>query len=1161
MVLDPDGAFTYFPPGPDIPGIDSFQYVANDGTSDSNAATVTILTTAANAPPFALPDSYAVAQDTLLIVPTAQSLLANDRDPEGHVLTAVKATDPANGTLQSFAATGVFLYRPDPGFSGTDTFTYVANDGLLDSPPATVSITVNAANRPPVANNDAYSVSQGVSLDVSSPGLLVNDTDADGDQLTAVVSSLPNDGGVTVNPDGSFTYTPDPSFTGTDSFTYTVNDGAAQSAAATVQLTVTAAPNRPPVANNDTYRTPQDIDLVVAGPGVLSNDLDPEGSALRISTIVSQPVNGVLSPSLLGGFTYTPNAGFTGTDSFQYRASDNQLDSNIATVQITVSPTNLPPGALDDSYTVVEGKLLSSLLSVGVLDNDFDPEGHALTAIKASDPSNGTLFTFDPDGSFNYKSNPGFVGTDSFTYVASDGVGQSNTATVTITVTSAVANLPPVTNNDAYSTQQDTVLNVAPPGVLDNDSDPEGGPLTASVVLAGQPTNGHLSPHPDGSFSYTPDPGFVGVDSFSYVATDDAGQSTAAMVQITVTAAAANLPPVANNDLYSTPQGSVLTVAAPGVLANDADPEGHVLNVTVTSQPTNGILAKNPKGGFSYTPNAGFSGTDSYTYTANDGSLDSNEATVRITVTATASNLPPVANGDAYVTPQDTVLTVAGPGLLANDADPEGQALRISTIETQPANGQLSPSLLGGFTYTPDPGFSGTDSFSYRASDNQLDSNIASVQITVTATASNLPPVANGDVYATPQDTVLNVAAPGVLANDADPEGHALTVTVTSQPANGALAKNPNGGFSYTPNAGFSGTDSYTYTANDGALDSNVATVLITVTAAAANLPPVANNDAYATPQDTVLNVAAPGVLGNDADPEGHALTVTVTSQPANGALAKNPNGGFSYTPNAGFSGTDSYTYTANDGALDSNVATVLITVTAAAANLPPVANNDAYATPQDTVLNVAAPGVLGNDADPEGHALTVTVTSQPANGALAKNPNGGFSYTPNAGFSGTDSYTYTANDGALDSNTATVQITVTGLSANQPPVANDDAYATPQDTVLNVAAPGILGNDSDPEGHALKLTVLTQPASGHLALTGDGGFSYTPDAGFFGVDSFTYRVNDGKLDSNTATVELTVEETQTASYVAVPTLSQWGMAIMALLMLGVGFVGFRRFC
>ncbi|MEE4173097.1 MAG: Ig-like domain-containing protein, partial [Xanthomonadales bacterium] len=418
-------------------------------------------------------------------------------------------------------------------------------------------------------------------------------------------------------------------------------------------------------------------------------------------------------------------------------------------------------------------------------------------------------------------------------------------------------------------------------------------------------------------------------DSFTYQATDGSLLSNTATVQITVNAI--NLPPVANGDVYATPQDTVLNVAAPGLLSNDADPEGNALTVTVTGQPANGALALSPDGGFSYTPNAGYSGTDAFTYKANDGILDSNEVSVQITVTAAAANLPPVANGDVYVMPQDTVLTVATPGMLGNDVDPEGHALRISTIETQPANGQLSPSLLGGFTYTPNAGFSGTDSFSYRASDNQLDSNIASVQITVTAAAANLPPVANGDVYITPQDTVLTVAAPGVLGNDADPEGHALTVTVTSQPTNGTLAANPNGGFSYTPNAGFSGSDTFTYTANDGALDSNEASVLITVTAAAANLPPVANGDVYATPQDTVLNVAAPGVLANDADPEGHALTVTVTSQPTNGALAPNPNGGFSYTPNAGFSGSDTFTYTANDGALDSNEATVSITVGRAA--------------------------------------------------------------------------------------------------------------------------------------------------------------------------------------------------------------------------------------
>ncbi|EED34092.1 VCBS protein [Luminiphilus syltensis NOR5-1B] len=731
VFLDPDGSFTYTRANPNTPGSDSFQYRANDGTTDSNTAEITIFVTDVNVAPVANPDAYSMAQDTLLVVPVLQSVLANDRDPEGHALTAAKASDPSNGTLQSFADTGVFLYRPNPGFTGSDSFTYTASDGSLSSPPATVSITVNPnQNRPPIiANDDAYTMSQGDTLNVFLPGLLGNDSDLQGHPLTAAISSVPTVGGVTVNPDGSFTYTPPPTFSGVDTFTYVASDGATTSAAATVQITVTAVANQPPVANNDTYATPLDTDLVVASPGVLGNDIDPEGSALRISSIVTQPANGVLAPRLLGGFKYTPTTGFTGTVSFQYRASDNQSDSNIATAQITVSPTNQPPVANNNTYTVIEDKVL---FADDFLANDTDPEGHVLTAIKVSDPANGTIFGFDKNGSFTYKPNAGFVGTDSFTYTASDGAGSSNTATITIRVTAAAANGPPVTSNDAYSVVQGTVLNVTGPGILGNDSDPEGHALTAAVSFGGQPTNGHLSLSPDGSFSYTPDSGFVGVDSFAYVARDDAAQSTAASVQITVTAATANLPPVVNNDAYATPQGTVLNVAAPGVLANDADPEGHALTVTVTSQPTNGTLAKNPNGGFSYTPTLlGFSGTDSYTYTASDGALDSNVATVQLTVTAAASNLPPVANGDIYTTLQDTVLTVAAPGVLSNDSDPEGHALTV-TVTSQPTNGTLAKNPNGGFSYVPNAGFIGTDTYTYTVSDGALDSNETSVSITVT---------------------------------------------------------------------------------------------------------------------------------------------------------------------------------------------------------------------------------------------------------------------------------------------------------------------------------------------------------------------------------------------------------------------------------------------
>ncbi len=197
-------------------------------------------------------------------------------------------------------------------------------------------------------------------------------------------------------------------------------------------------------------------------------------------------------------------------------------------------------------------------------------------------------------------------------------------------------------------------------------------------------------------------------------------------------------------------------------------------------------------------------------------------------------------------------------------------------------------------------------------------------------------------------------------------------------------------------------------------------------------------------------------MLENDVDVDGDALTAALVVGPTNGTLSLDPNGSFTYTPNPAFSGSDSFTYVANDGTVDSNVATVTITV--GAVNDPPVANDDSYTTDEDTPLTVAAPGVLGNDTDADGDALTAALVlgSGPSNGTLALNADGSFTYTPNADFNGTDSFTYRANDGIVFSNQATVTITVNAV--NDAPVAVDDGYTTAEDTPLTVAAPGGAG-------------------------------------------------------------------------------------------------------
>jgi len=286
------------------------------------------------------------------------------------------------------------------------------------------------------------------------------------------------------------------------------------------------------------------------------------------------------------------------------------------------------------------------------------------------------------------------------------------------------------------------------------------------------------------------------------------------------------------------------------------------------------------------------------------------------------SNHAPAAANDAYTTAEDTTLTVSAPGVLANDTDADHNSITAKLVNGT-SHGNVSLNADGSFTYTPLPNYNGADSFTYKANDGSADSNVATVSITVTPV--NDAPVANNDAYTTTEDTPLTAGAPGVLANDTDVDGDALSAVLVSGPAHGALSLNANGSFTYTPASNYNGADSFTYKANDGSADSNVATVNITVTAV--NDPPVANNDSYSTKVKTARSVAAPGVLANDGDVDSPSLTARLVSTTSHGTLTFNSDGSFVYTPASTFQGVDTFTYVANDGQADSNVATVSITV------------------------------------------------------------------------------------------------------------------------------------------------------------------------------------------------------------------------------------------
>jgi len=388
--------------------------------------------------------------------------------------------------------------------------------------------------------------------------------------------------------------------------------------------------------------------------------------------------------------------------------------------------------------------------------------------------------------------------------------------------------------------------------------------------------------------------------------------------------------PLVNNDSYATPAATPLTIAAPGVLGNDV---GSNLTAINASDPAGGTVVLNADGSFTYTPDAGFSGSDSFTYQATNGTNTSAEATVSIAVAV--ANVPPVANDDTATTPENTALALSAAALTGNDTDSDGGTLSVTAV-ANPANGAV---VLNGsnITFTPAAGYVGAEAgFQYTVSDGQGGSDTASVTITVTEV--NVPPTVVNDSRTTAEDTALSIDALSLLAIDSDGDGDLLTVTGVGPASNGTVALNA-GTITFNPALNFFGAGSFTYTVSDGKGGTGTGTVSVNITAV--NDAPVAADDSY---QATVGQPFALNVLANDTDVDGTIQGLQIVAQPAAGATAVVSGIQVSFTATA--AGTYTFTYRALDAQLaPSNDATVTVVVGAAAESLTATAT---YRTRQD---------------------------------------------------------------------------------------------------------------------------------------------------------------------------------------------------------------------
>ncbi|MEP6340822.1 Ig-like domain-containing protein, partial [Parasphingorhabdus sp.] len=1171
VTIATDGTLTYVPDA-NFNGTDTITYTISDGNGGTSTAAVDVTVNAVNDPPVAVDDVATTNEDTPVVI----GVLGNDTDIDGDPLTVTAATSP-DGTV-TINPDGTITFTPNPNFNGPTTISYTISDGNGGTSTATVAVTVDAVNDPPVANMDSATTDEDTPVDIA---VLANDTDIDGDTLTVTAVDAPN-GTVTINPDGTVTYVPDPDFNGVDTITYTISDGQGGFSTSTVEVTVNAV-NDAPVATPIAPQNDNDADVIAVD--VSGNFTDVDGDSLTFSAI-GLPSGLVIDSA--GNITGTidPDASQGGPDGDGiYSVTVTADDGNGGTVsQVFVWEVNNPaPVATDDMATTDE----DVPVIIPVLDNDNDPDGDALSVTSAT-AANG-LVTINPDGTITYTPNQDFNGTDTITYTISDGNGGTSTAMVEIIVT-------PVNDAPVADSPLPNVVGIdgemASIPTAGNFSDVDGDTLT--FTAAGLPAG--LSIDQDtGLITGTIDNQASQVNGGIYTVTVTADDGNGGTVDSVFTYTVTNPAPTATNDIASTDEDTPVTV---DVLANDNDPDGDDLTVTIATAP-NGTVMINPDGTITYTPDQDFNGTDTITYTISDGNGGTSTATVEVTITPV--NDPPevdipisdLSNEDADVVSVD---------ISDKFSDLDGDTLTFTAIGL-PAG--LSIDANGVITGTIDNQASQLNGGVYMVTVTADDGNGGTVDGTFAWFVTNPGPTATNGLATTNEDTPSAPIA--VLANDTDPDGDDLTVISATAP-NGVVTINPDGTLIYTPAANFNGTDTITYSISDGNGGTSTATVEVTVVAVndAPTADPPLNNQ---TNDDA--DVVSVDVSGSFEDLDGDMLTFTASGLPA--GLSIDANGVITGTIDNQASQLNGGVYTVTITADDGNGGMVDSIFTWTVNNPPPTAADDVATTAEDTAVNIS---VLANDNDPDGDDLTV-ISADSANGVIVLEADGTITYQPDPNFTGVDTIVYTISDGNGGTATATVEVTVTAVNdapetvglpdlfdsnneaitvplgsafsdvddatltynitglptgltfnpmtgevsgttgatassdvpggaytvtvtatdaaglmvstvftwtiTNEPPRAINDNYVGTEDTLINL---DVLTNDVDPDGDPMTPIVIISAVAtnGTAVILADGTIDFTPEPDFNGTATVTYTIQDANGEFATAVATIVID-------------------------------------
>ncbi|SNB82083.1 Ca2+-binding protein, RTX toxin-related, partial [Rhodoblastus acidophilus] len=982
---------------------------------------------------------------------TLDELLANDRDDNGDFFHAISIARPEHGSLVMI--TDSIDLAPPQALAGLNGGTFSAT--LVDGSALPDWMVLDAATghisaRPPFAISGNYTFAFGW-------------TDGTAQKQGKATYAL--DGNDAVR----FIYRPDADFYGVDTFAYAVSDDKQTPVTATVALQVTQALQ----ANDDTFSTPSDTELVIDPATLFSNDVSGEKLSLTLVG-VGDAVNGAVS---FDGskIVFTSAHYLDGEASFAYQVTDGDGHISTAHAKLNVTSIDHAPIAEDVKYLSTE----DAPLTISVADllskaSDVDGETLQLVRVVADDAANARVLTL-PGDLIQFVPKQYFNGDAGFTYFVSDGY---KSASGHIVVNYAPVNDAPIANVDGVFTgDENSTLRISLATLAANDVDIEGDSFSVVSVING--VNGSVAI--DGNDAvFTPRAGYYGNAGFEYVVEDSKGAQSLGQVNLQIKPA--HTPPIAVSDSgYTMLQDTTLDLDPKALLANDIDPDGKgLVFLGFTDYP----VTKLDSGLYRVTPPFNYSGKLNLTYAITNGS--GLVATTVVSIDVQHVEHAPVGVDDAFAMVEDQPLTVSVKDLLANDFDLDSQALSFDGV-ADAYHVTATDDGAGHLVVTPDLNTDGKAWFDYRIVDSTGRTATARVNLDI-AHVNHAPTIGEAPLLQTDEEQSFSIT----LANSvfADVDEDALLVDV--QGLNGAALPEwlrfdrQTLTLSGTPPKGYYGEVTLELIADDGQARAVKAT---TFTVNRIFTAPTASDGVLIAPHgqsvdisELVRSLFTPGQNGDAA------TIVGLTS--ANGVVSL-VDGHARYT--APQSGEDTLTFTVEDSHLQTARGTISVTVDPG----PSVANgvltvgHDQSRDISTLLESLVAPGLPGDKLS--------LVGASASNGMVAI-VDGKASYISRTGGTDTISFTYADEHGDIATGVVNVAIDPgpTLASANVTKIGHGQA------TTIAAAAPGLAGD-------TLTLVVATAPALGTLSLI-DGAVTYTAPANVpasGATVSFAYRIQD----------------------------------------------------